>query len=101
MLGCFRRRCISFANGESDEQTIVYWFQSRNFTIDLRLQPSAPGPLVGLQLLQDYDEGIGRWSTRGGGLIICGDHAAQVLGRPADVTSRIFLARQTAGRQRP
>tara|TARA_R110001599_G_scaffold146321_8_gene329464 strand:+ start:14477 stop:15418 length:942 start_codon:yes stop_codon:yes gene_type:complete len=167
MLGCFRRRCISFANGESDEQTIVYWFQSRNFTIDLRLprlqeqvraaplgqyserevaaranyegwlapcvwsgeemewhpgeslqvtdrwpepaelkrigncmiefapsgayvedwrlQPSAPGPFLGLQLLQEYDEGIGRWSTRGGGLIICGDHAAQVLGRPASI----------------
>ncbi|MCR9184051.1 MAG: hypothetical protein NXH81_01500 [Halieaceae bacterium] len=169
MLGCFRRRCISFANGQSDEQTIVYWFQSRNFTIDLRLprledqvraaplneyneleivgragyegwlascawsgeamvwhpgdslqvtdrwpepaqlkrigncmiefapsgayvedwrlQPSAPGPLLGLQLLQEYDENSGQWSPRGGGLIICGDHAAQVLGRSAGVTA--------------
>jgi hypothetical protein len=32
---------LSFANGESDNQTIVYWFQSRNFTIDLRLPQPA------------------------------------------------------------
>ncbi|GGJ93492.1 hypothetical protein GCM10007426_23060 [Alloalcanivorax dieselolei] len=37
MLGCFRRHCISFANGESDTRTRVFWIQSRNFTVDLRL----------------------------------------------------------------
>ena len=163
MLGCFRRRCISFANGESDDQTIVYWIQSRNFTIDLRLprqgdqaparaladyspgelailanyegwiaeshwdgeqlrweggtafqvtdrwpeaaqlkrigncmiefapsgayvedwrlQPSAPGPLIGLRLSEEYYPETGLRLSRGGGLIICGDYAALVLGR--------------------
>jgi len=37
LLGCFRRKSISFFNGMTDEKTIVYWFQSRSFTIDLRL----------------------------------------------------------------
>ena len=37
MLGCFKRRCISFANGLSDTDTTVFWLQGRNQTIDLRL----------------------------------------------------------------
>lgn len=37
LLGCFRRKSISFFNGMTDEKTIVYWFQSRSFSIDLRL----------------------------------------------------------------
>lgn len=168
MLGCFRRRCISFANGESDSDTIVYWLQSRNFTIDLRLpraadqvspapledypaedlmilasyegwlapcewadrkmswyggtalqltnrwpepaelrrvgncmvefapsgayvedwrlQPSSPGPLVGLRLLEEYDPQTGHRFARDGGLIICGDYAARVLGRSVPLT---------------
>lgn len=167
MIGCFRRRCISFANGESDDQTIVYWIQSRNFTIDLRLprksdqvpardlieystgeldvlanyegwealshwdgahlrwsegtalqvtdrwpeeaelrrvgncmiefapsgayvedwrlQPSAPGPLVGLRLVEEHYPQTGLCLPRGGGLIICGDYAALVLGRPSSL----------------
>lgn len=165
MLGCFRRRCISFANGESDDQTIVYWIQSRNFTIDLRLpcerhqvpakslaeytieelkvlanyegwaapsywdgarlrwsngtalqvtdrwpeeaelkrigncmiefapsgayvedwrlQPTAPGPLIGLKLVEEHDTQTGAQFSRSGGLIICGDYAALVVGRPS------------------
>ncbi len=168
MLGCFRRRCISFANGESDNQTIVYWFQSRTFTIDLRLplaaeqvraaaledysagelavlanyegwvaacdwtdekmswhggtalqttnrwpepaelrrigncmiefapsgayvedwrlQPSEPGPLIGLRLVEEYDPETGQRFPRSGGLIVCGDHAAWVLGRSGSMT---------------
>jgi hypothetical protein len=170
MLGCFRRRCISFANGESDDQTIVYWLQSCNFTIDLRLplgarqvraaameeyseaelvelanyegwfagcqwngkammwqeaislqvtnrwpepaeltrtgncmvefapsgayvedwrmQPSDTGPLVGLRLVGETIAGTEDMMARRGGLIICGDYAAMVLGRsspPGDV----------------
>ena len=38
LYGAFRRKSISFYNGLTDENTIVYWFQSRNFTIDLRLK---------------------------------------------------------------
>lgn len=37
MIGCFKRRSISFANGSTDTQTHVFWLQSRNITIDLRL----------------------------------------------------------------
>ena len=38
LYGTFRRKSISFFNGLTDENTIVYWFQSRSFTIDLRLK---------------------------------------------------------------
>lgn len=51
MLGHFRRRTISFADGRSDEHTQVHWLQSRTFTIDLRL-PDAPTPPV--RAWQDY-----------------------------------------------
>lgn len=36
-IGVFRRNSISFSNGLSDFETKVYWLQSRNFTIDIRL----------------------------------------------------------------
>ncbi len=64
MLGCFRRHCISFANGESDSTTLVFWFQSRNFTIDLRLprpvervpaKPLAQCTAQELQVLANYE----------------------------------------------
>lgn len=41
MLGCFKRRSISFANGLTDTQTQVFWLQGRNLTIDLRLPVAA------------------------------------------------------------
>lgn len=163
MLGCFRRRSISFANGKTDCDTNVYWLQSRNFTIDLRLprmeeqipvktlpqcteeqlkelanyegwvadsywngsliswanetslqvhnrwpEPAelrrvgncmvefAPsgayiedwrsqldgiGPLIGLRLVEETSPVTGQRFHRGGGLIVCGSHAALVLGR--------------------
>lgn len=37
MIGCFKRRSISFTNGMTDVQTRVFWLQGRNLTIDLRL----------------------------------------------------------------
>jgi hypothetical protein len=52
MLGHFRRRTISFADGRSDEQTQVHWLQSRTFTIDLRLPA---GPALPLLDLDAYD----------------------------------------------
>jgi hypothetical protein len=51
MLGHFRRRTISFADGRSDEHTRVHWLQSRRFTIDLRLPA---GPALPVRALQDY-----------------------------------------------
>jgi hypothetical protein len=37
LLGAFRRKSITFCTGLTDEVTPVYWFQSRRFTLDLRL----------------------------------------------------------------
>lgn len=49
---------------------------------DWRLQPSRPGALIGLRLLEQRDLATGEVRHRGGGLVVCGDHAALVLGRP-------------------
>jgi hypothetical protein len=43
-LGCFRRRSITFFNGDSDDSTLVLWLQSRGLTGDLRLAASRPKP---------------------------------------------------------
>ncbi|MEM9256322.1 MAG: hypothetical protein AAGA91_12815 [Pseudomonadota bacterium] len=37
ILGCFKRKSITFANGLTDLSTQVFWLQGRNQTIDLRL----------------------------------------------------------------
>ncbi|CAM3746547.1 hypothetical protein [Ectopseudomonas alcaliphila] len=52
MLGHFRRRTISFADGRSDQRTQVHWLQSRSFTLDLRL-PEVPA--LPVRAWQDYD----------------------------------------------
>jgi hypothetical protein len=41
LLGAFRRKSITFCTGLTDETTGVYWFQSKTFTIDLRLPDGA------------------------------------------------------------
>jgi hypothetical protein len=46
LLGAFRRKSITFCDGTTDEQTVVYWFQSRTFTIDLRLPDAAATPTL-------------------------------------------------------
>lgn len=46
LYGAFRRKSISFCTGLTDETTIVYWFQSRTFTIDLRLKMPTDTPIV-------------------------------------------------------
>ncbi|EJL32978.1 hypothetical protein [Novosphingobium sp. AP12] len=46
LLGTFRRKSISFCTGATDETTIVYWIQSRSFSIDLRLSDAATTPLT-------------------------------------------------------
>jgi hypothetical protein len=52
---------------------------------DWRLQPSADGLLVGLELLEERDLDSGAIRHRGGGLVVCGDHAALVRGRPLEL----------------
>jgi hypothetical protein len=37
MQGAFRRRSITFADGQTDTDTRVFWLQSQGLTIDLRL----------------------------------------------------------------
>ncbi|RXZ31004.1 hypothetical protein D9O50_17760 [Oxalobacteraceae bacterium CAVE-383] len=164
MMGLYRRHCIAFADGTSDTETQVFWLQSRNFSIDLRLprnnglvaaakpwaqyaeaelrvlgqyegwvaqsvwdgkqlvwreptalqlhdrwpepaplqrvgncmiefapsgiyvedwrlQPSKPGPLIGLRLTEERELAGGKLRHRGGGLIVSGDYAGLVLGR--------------------
>ncbi|KPF91504.1 hypothetical protein IP81_11390 [Novosphingobium sp. AAP83] len=49
LLGAFRRKSITFANGLTDETTIVFWFQSKTFTIDLRLPDGAETALLDRQ----------------------------------------------------
>jgi hypothetical protein len=163
-LGCFKRRCITYASGAEDVSTRVIWIQSHGLTGDIRvpvdrpdvshrsgltdcsreelvalahveggvadtafggglmswggwtafqpydkwpepgelrrvggsllefapsgayvedwrLQPDSAGPLVGLRLVSEN----GR--PREGGLVIAGDHAIAVLGRPAPLAS--------------
>lgn len=46
LYGAFRRKSITFFNGLTDENTIVYWFQSRSFTIDLRLKSQTETPII-------------------------------------------------------
>ncbi len=46
LYGAFRRKSISFFNGLTDQNTIVYWFQSRSFTIDLRLKSQNDTPVT-------------------------------------------------------
>lgn len=171
MLGYYKRRAISFANGDSDVHTHVCWLQSRNFSIDLRLplqdrqvsskalvdysqqelrtlanyegwealsewdgdalswhsetslqlhnrwpepaklnrigncmiefapsgayvedwrlQPSRPGSLIGLRLIEERNLNDNSLRHCGGGLIICGDYAALVLGRAAPVDTKV------------
>lgn len=52
---------------------------------DWRLQPSAAGPVIGLRLLHERNSVTGKILHRGGGLIVCGDHAAFVRGRALDL----------------
>lgn len=47
-----------------------------------RLQPSEPGLLAGLRLIEERDVQSGAVLHRGGCLIVTGDHAALVKGRP-------------------
>jgi hypothetical protein len=46
LLGAFRRKSITFCTGLTDETTLVYWFQSKTFTIDLRLSDGASTALL-------------------------------------------------------
>jgi hypothetical protein len=59
---------------------------------DWRLQPSEDGPLVGLRLREERDAATGTVRHRGGGLVVCGRHAALVLGRPTPLPVKGTIA---------
>lgn len=175
MLGCFRRRSITFYTGETDTTTEVWWLQTCGMSFDLRLQPgrpnptgrrfpdectpeeltalanaeggmadtdwdgalmswgnwtsfqlhdkwaepaglrrvgdcviefapsgayvedwrlqhTLPGPLIGLRMLDERNSDTGEVLYRGGGLIVCGNHAALVRGRRRGVEANGRLA---------
>jgi hypothetical protein len=165
LIGCFRRRSITFFSGQCDASTEVYWLQTRGICADIRVSPhrprargrvslhdfteselallaqaeggaartkwngasmrwfgwqafqlhdkwpetgclrrigdcliefapndayvedwrlqsSSPGPVLGLQLIEERVPKTGKVTHCGGALIVCGDHAALVRGRP-------------------
>jgi hypothetical protein len=175
MLGCFKRRSITFFTGQTDSTTNVYWLQSRGLSADFRFQQcesdfsrrrclseytrdeidllalreggfaettwnenvmtwhgwtafqlhskwpepaqvfrigdcaielapsgayvedwrfqlSSPGPLIGLQMIDERNVETGEVLHRGGGLIICGRHAAFVRGRAVNLPEGHTLA---------
>lgn len=49
LLGAFRRKSITFCTGLTDERSVVFWFQSKTFTIDLRLPDGAVTPVAARQ----------------------------------------------------
>ncbi|WEK46105.1 MAG: hypothetical protein P0Y56_13930 [Candidatus Andeanibacterium colombiense] len=66
LLGTFRRKSISFCTGVTDETTVVYWLQSKSFSIDLRLPEEAATPLTERQgwvgdTLWDDESGLLSW----------------------------------------
>jgi hypothetical protein len=50
---------------------------------DWRVEPCGTGPLIGLRLIDERERESGALLHRGGGLVVCGQRAAFVRGRPA------------------
>lgn len=61
---------------------MIEFAPSGAYVEDWRLQPTS-GPLIGLRLLDERDADTGELLHTGGGLIVCGEHAGWVHGRPA------------------
>lgn len=66
LFGAFRRKSITFFNGLTDENTIVYWFQSKSFTIDIRLKDTTQTPILDCQgwigtTLWNYEKELLSW----------------------------------------
>ena len=61
---------------------LIEFAPSGAYVEDWRVQPSAPGMLVGLVLESEIDADTGSLLHTGGGLVIAGDHAGFVRGRP-------------------
>ncbi|WP_151980099.1 hypothetical protein [Acinetobacter guerrae] len=69
LMGSFRRKSISFFNGLTDEKTTVYWFQSKSFSIDLRLSDPMYTPISERQgwigdTIWDSEKELLSWNIR-------------------------------------
>jgi hypothetical protein len=62
--------------------SMIEFAPSGAYVEDWRFQPPGGGPLIGLSLIDERDAQSGQLLHRGGGLIVCGRHAAFVRGRP-------------------
>jgi hypothetical protein len=62
--------------------SLVEFAPSGAYVEDWRFEPAGPGPFIGLDLLEERDLDTGLVRHQGGGLIVCGRHAALVRGRP-------------------
>jgi hypothetical protein len=60
---------------------LIEFAPSGAYVEDWRWQPSGTGALIGLSLVEEKDLESGAVLHRGGGLIVCGRHAAFVRGR--------------------
>jgi len=66
---------------------LVEFAPSGAYVEDWRSQPAGDGPLLGLLLLDEVDLETAAPRHRGGGLIVCGRHAAFVRGRATELPS--------------
>jgi hypothetical protein len=71
---------------------LVEFAPSGAYVEDWRLEPSGEGPLVALELLEERDAQDGTLRHQGGALILCGQHAAFVRGRPPQQAAALAAA---------
>ncbi len=70
---------------------LIEFAPSGAYVEDWRLQPGSDGILVGLELIEESNCDTGEILYRGGGLIICGNHAALIRGRAEDIPPTLRL----------
>ena len=65
---------------------LIEFAPSGAYVEDWRIQPAGDGPLIGLSLIDERELDSGKPRHSGGGLSVCGDHAAFVRGRAVGLT---------------
>src|SRR5579862_6775739 len=67
LIGCFRRRSITFFQGQCDTSTEVLWLQTRGICADIRLSPERPRALGRTSLDEFSDLELVRLAAAEGG----------------------------------